>query len=102
MDIVKLITEKETAKSDFEKLKYKIIDLNHEIDIFCESKIGYVVEQFGDIFYIKKYHNGIFLGQRITRENNRINTHKSTFEMLYPDKCRFMGKGELIGNQIKF
>ena len=102
MDIAKLIKEKEKTKSDFDKLKFKLIDLKYDIDVFCETKIGYVVEHFDEIFYITKYSNGIFLGLKVTKEDSRINKNKNTKEIIFPDKCKFLGKGEIIGNKVNY
>jgi FtsZ-binding cell division protein ZapB len=52
MEIKELIEKYEKKRTEIQTIRNDIIDLKYEIQNFCESKIGWVVEQFGEKYYI--------------------------------------------------
>ncbi len=101
MNISEAIIEKENIKQQLERLRHKLIDLDFAIEKFCESKIGYVVEQFGNKYFIQKHSNGILLGILMNKDNN-VTMRRTGFEFVYPDKCVYIGKAKKEGYKILF
>jgi hypothetical protein len=99
MNITEAIQEREEIKKQLEKLRYRLIDLDYNIEKFCESKIGYVVEQFGNKYFIQKHSNGILLGILMNKDDS-VAMRRNGLEFVYPDKCVYLGKAKKEGYKI--
>ena len=94
MGIKEAVALHEKKKQEAQKLMSEIYSLRDEINKFCESKVGWLVEQFGFKYYIVKYKDGVLLGRRLKKDTWGLIT-KESLELIHVDECEFIGKAEI-------